>query len=1723
MKVKRKMGNLITQYIEDNDKRDDVVIDVPPPPPQGATPQQTYDIPSSFSLPEASPEAQELMSNPGNPLMDMSAGDLPEFQMEAPPSMPQDEVITPDFTAIEGLQDTGGLSAVNQFNAGQEEKAQKSFLSELDNNSLQFLTSGETFPTLYEGGGSQIGQLNNRALGLANESFNANKKQQTQDLIAPLAAPRTDLAKPSFNSTQNPVRNFPGMIGSTLKSFGDFLGVTDTSQEFNPVAGVKPYLDSIKKDPWKILSLPIAPALITSQGKFGEQGDGWFGGTMYLLSLPENLITGGLTDLHNIATGNKDPKSNTPNIVQAVLGGNFDITQPVSKSRPFSGIGNDKAPTTITELQNRSGLGKMLLNPWTWDLVRKGKIALTGNENISIPDLKIQDPRDGSIKTVPAGKAVQGIEAGASFVMDVVKGFGSDLIVDAFKGGKKVVSAATRSSAGNLPPATQRIYPQPIKPNGGLPPAPQGLPKVQVIDVTGLPVPNRPQLPQGSIVTPPPDSQAVKLLAPAVKRPNGSIDVPELEVFIRPSTVAPKPPVVPDAPVAPTIHPRMLMPAKDVDEVIQEIRNAPIGTTVDIDALVTVERSTEELTEVAKLLGDVPPTRTKPLSRARLDELSKLYDPARNPYKIHGTPIDVEAFRQPDKIIEINAGEIAVIDDVPLLAPAIDVPMPKGTSNVINELYKRKLQLDSGVDVPEIKQQLIHEADTLLDNLYDTPDIADPTVLAETLRTLPSSFSTTSPVGTQLLQDMLIKQTMYDEVTEAEQVLKPVVINAQKYLAEALEELDELPALGRSSALRAEPFQPSAMDNLPEVDPALMDEVVDDVPTNDVLKNIDTYREDVKKLLDESGIETTQIPKFMDLHPELGIEDVKKILYTLEGEGEINIASLFNPRKYDPKDIERGSFPDAAGMTQFHIQRGDKYNQVIKRPHVGTDEVVDDVPTFTPTPTGKPSKGTIDNPIIKYEDVAYTERDPNRTPIPRDGIKEPLFKYDKPLSDGSDEGLELYKLLVRLDKEGGHNGYVPTSEVRKLFPDLSYEEFNKAINEARGGSKLWDISQTDYHGKATPEQIDGALSDGTVFLEIGEPKNILRYYYKNQDPDQFVVPGGAVPKNKEEVMQAIRELAGDNEFTSILKLREKYPGVKMGDLAKYLYELEDVDGTISLNNFTEPKMFTPEQIIKGSLFTHVDNPFFNITIEQGNQTIRRAVDSADDAAMEASRLKNTARTHASTIERLTDGGGRGKKKKILPLDVQKFIESEFIDSRDALEESIANLRKHGFNKEADQIKVTDDLVYDSADDDLFGDGDDLFGGADDAGLFDDVPSTPEPTPTTAARPLVNPATEAKLRSINPDVIKRYTNEDRIIDGIQKLELQDLSTPEVPISKIMQRFPKMEPQKLVQSLKQLEADNIIEIRGGVVERVDIPINYDTYYHGTQVKDFDINTADPLLGGSRNELGVGIYVTTNKQLAENSARALPQNNLPPLEGRNFDEVGTVIEFVPDVRKPVFADKPPSPIVHDNFMDAVRQTQPDEVYQTVKKKLGKATKNYNTYYTTLDEAVYNKLGTINEADVLQTQRVIQDGLRMKGYDAISDGDVLVLLGNPNNNSVGVVESISKLGNGTLLEGAAARYNVAQITAAKYPKNQVLEIQAKEAGIQLQTEMAKRVTDMYDAALTRAEDVATSLSRSQDELENLVQSEKKLKKERKARTAARKNKNQIENDSRPDTNHCL
>jgi hypothetical protein len=299
-----------------------------------------------------------------------------------------------------------------------------------------------------------------------------------------------------------------------------------------------------------------------------------------------------------------------------------------------------------------------------------------------------------------------------------------------------------------------------------------------------------------------------------------------------------------------------------------------------------------------------------------------------------------------------------------------------------------------------------------------------------------------------------------------------------------------------------------------------------------------------------------------------------------------------------------------------------------------------------------------------------------------------------------------------------------------------------------------------------------------------------------------------------------------------------------------------------------------------------------------------------------------------------------------------------------------------------------------------------------------------------------------------------------------------------------------------------------------------VNADKFYHGSKVQNLDLGNIDPIAGGSRNEFGPGIYLTNNSKLAEDYAKAGVHRNVPMLDGRTFDEVGSVYEVTTSVKNPVDAALPPPKDVREAFVHAASNAGSIDPYirKTFNSWAMKADVPLSQFWAKMDELVnefYGNSTPFPEAGLLNWQRQVNTNIRNLGYDAVVhlgnnpavDKTVVMLGGVPGNNLA--AGSRRSVGNGELLEQAAARFNTTQHTFAQNPDNAFSRVDAQEASTTLQSRLLQQTIDNYELA-TREVDLATDA---------VIQTEKELRDFVKAEQPRLEAQRQLVNDRRNQT----
>lgn len=155
--------------------------------------------------------------------------------------------------------------------------------------------------------------------------------------------------------------------------------------------------------------------------------------------------------------------------------------------------------------------------------------------------------------------------------------------------------------------------------------------------------------------------------------------------------------------------------------------------------------------------------------------------------------------------------------------------------------------------------------------------------------------------------------------------------------------------------------------------------------------------------------------------------------------------------------------------------------------------------------------------------------------------------------------------------------------------------------------------------------------------------------------------------------------------------------------------------------------------------------------------------------------------------------------------------------------------------------------------------------------------------------------------------------------------------------------------------------------------------DAWFHGSRVNNLDFAKADPILGGSRSELGLGHYLTRNPDVATSAAKANVADNLPATEGRTWGE----------------------PRVYDLRLRPGDKTLGGKIKSadvtTLAQEVGRAFPELDGAFTGKQSLidVYDTASTrLSEAGSLEFQRHMAAALLEQDYRRVAAGDTLVVI---------------------------------------------------------------------------------------------------------------------------------
>lgn len=639
----------------------------------------------------------------------------------------------------------------------------------------------------------------------------AMRMMQSPALVSP--------GQPNLNSRRN-ILESSGVMG-LLGRLYNFVTDNDASDfdkkstYINPVAGYQGFIEQFNQDAEEKGLLGAVGGAVTSlipramAGQWGEFGTGVLPGIFYALSLPQNIVVGGITDVHNLMTGNSDPKSDLPNFLQAAINGkDLSFSERTSASKPLSVRGGNSGGEieTITELKNRSWIYNA--NPIITPLLAAGD---------KIRDIVVGEDRD----TLPA------IPESYANAFEFITGLTLDVVTDPasiFATGRNVVKVlddvpvnqiiSTPGGALDLPTpqARQGLPPGQTSPPSGLasPVTPSVVPDVLggdvvdqgarrglndvTIDVEGRPVVEPPPTPQPTL-----GGENVQAVTPDIL--GGEIVQQGARQGLGDTTV--------DIPTQPFDDAIIKRSERDLLPGNPEVKSDEF-----IGYLLSNEKASPAQLEEAIGRSLTPPSLLAPPTQP----VAGLLPPAVKPDILPGTTTDT--------YMKYISDTFSVESNNALRSQSLLRPLQRRTNQELTELAKAQgLVLDESTDIVSMRRLAIASGqdasvryqpalpyapevprlpgvnaylDNLANSVIDSPTLST-TIDAYQRLILPSDLVAKSDEGMQLTAELLRNRQVFESVGNESAYLSSVYDAQKTQMADNLVFLDDLPDVGRRS------------------------------------------------------------------------------------------------------------------------------------------------------------------------------------------------------------------------------------------------------------------------------------------------------------------------------------------------------------------------------------------------------------------------------------------------------------------------------------------------------------------------------------------------------------------------------------------------------------------------------------------------------------------------------------------------------------------------------------------------------------------------------------------------------------------------------------------------------------------------------------------------------------------------------------------------------------
>ncbi|MGH2412867.1 MAG: hypothetical protein ACRDEA_04060, partial [Microcystaceae cyanobacterium] len=245
-----------------------------------------------------------------------------------------------------------------------------------------------------------------------------------------------------------------------------------------------------------------------------------------------------------------------------------------------------------------------------------------------------------------------------------------------------------------------------------------------------------------------------------------------------------------------------------------------------------------------------------------------------------------------------------------------------------------------------------------------------------------------------------------------------------------------------------------------------------------------------------------------------------------------------------------------------------------------------------------------------------------------------------------------------------------------------------------------------------------------------------------------------------------------------------------------------------------------------------------------------------------------------------------------------------------------------------------------------------------------------------------------------------------------------------------------------------------------------LNQKEFYHGTKAQ-IDLRNIDPVQGGSRSELAVGIHFTDNPLAAKAYADATPNRNLPPVSTRKISEGGTVYNTRLNLNNVLDSTEPLKPEYRATMMGAVDHSNfTKQIKDSIKKVIKKPEATFEEYAKVVEDAIVKRLKPgeqFPEGALLNLQRNVTQRLRKRGVDAIYhkstsegvlQGNNLILLGN-NEGKYSALDALPSTSPTDPVTQLTNRYNVDAAAHKQFNKSRYAKVNLVESRNKLQSQI--------------------------------------------------------------------